>query len=117
MAGLGRPDLPVGEVLEGLRIGRPALVPLVGSFPLAPAMDQPVGDAGVDRIPVTERGGGLSPRLVLLPQHTRKAMLLLAKTAVCCSGHAGPLWPRHFSASHSSRRHGILTANSLFNGD
>ena len=65
VAGGAGPDLPVGDVLEGLGFIRPAGVPPVGYFPLAPAVGQAEGDPGVDLVAAPEVLGDVDPGLTL----------------------------------------------------
>src|SRR5215472_4602303 len=69
VTGLARPQLPIREILESLRVGGPAPVPLLGSLALAPATRQPERHPSVHPVPGAERLGYLHPRLLLLPQH------------------------------------------------
>src|SRR6267154_6116208 len=66
---LAWPQLPVREILEGLRVGRPAPVPLLGSLALAPPARQPESHPRVNPLPGTEDLGYLHPRLLPLTQH------------------------------------------------
>jgi hypothetical protein len=56
-----RPQFPVREVLERLRLGRPSIVPLFGSVTLTPATHQAQRHPHVDAVTLGERMGHLDP--------------------------------------------------------
>ena len=68
VAGGAGPRLPVGEVLEGLRILRPAPVPPLGGLRLGPAAGLPQRDARVDVEAPLELPADLGPGVVGGPQ-------------------------------------------------
>src|SRR6266516_3263359 len=81
MTAVAWPQLPVGEALEGLRVGWPPLVPVVGCLLLTPAICKPERDSSVHAVSTTELLGYLGPGSSLLTQRRRELALLLLEAA------------------------------------
>src|SRR6266516_1900934 len=81
MTAVAWPQLPVGEALEGLRVGWPPLGPVVGRLLLTPAMCKPERDSSVHAVSTTELLGDLGPGFSLLTQRRRELALLLLEAA------------------------------------
>ncbi|SFK87348.1 hypothetical protein SAMN05421835_1408 [Amycolatopsis sacchari] len=112
--GFGGPELPVGEVLERLRVGRPTFVPSIGGVALTPAPHQPQRRAHVDVVAMGEHLGDLHPGLGFSPQFTGRLRLLrtmapdLAGVADAPLASGAPYSPRARAGGrpHRSRREG-----------
>src|SRR5215472_13838027 len=78
MTGLPWPLLPVGEVLERLRVVRPDLGPAFRGLRLAPAVRLPHRDPRVDTVRPLEDDPNLRPRVAFLSQLCRMQRLCLS---------------------------------------